>query len=133
MNSPVERKSAGGGPLPDFSDRDTPIALSWSLAAGFLGWGLDLAMSYVLEQHSCSTGRPYLLHMISAICFCIAVSGISPSLSALRNSPEEADQEGGRFQDRVYFQSLMGLGFSISFAVVILAAAVPRWILSPCD
>src|SRR5690242_1019415 len=53
----------------------TPPLLLWSLCAGPLAWGLDLALSYVLTQHSCSTGHHYVLHLITAVCFLIAGSG----------------------------------------------------------
>jgi hypothetical protein len=111
----------------------TPVGLNWALVAGFLAWGTDLAFSYVLEQHSCSTGRHYLMHLISLICFGIAVSGSISGFSEFRRLLNDAEEEGGSVEDRVFFQSLIGVGFSLAFAVTILAAAVPRWILSPCD
>ena len=42
----------------------TPVGIWWSLVAGFAAWGIDLGLSYMLEQHSCSTGHYYVLHTI---------------------------------------------------------------------
>ena len=111
----------------------TPFALWWSLAAGFAAWGTDLGLSYILEQHSCSTGHHYVLHVISIVCFLLALSGFFVGFSELRALPHHAKEEGGSRFDRAHFQALLGVAFSLSFAVVIIAGSVPRWILSPCD
>jgi hypothetical protein len=47
--------------------------------------------------------------------------------------PREVSEEGARPWDRAYFQVLFGIVFSVAFAVVVIAGAVPRFILSPCD
>src|SRR3954453_4943533 len=111
----------------------TPPGLLWSLIAGFFAWGLDLGLSYMLEQHSCSTGHHYVLHVISIVCFLIALSGFFFGVAELRALPQNASEEGGSSFDRAHFQALLGIVFSLSFAVVIIAGSVPRWILSPCD
>src|ERR1041385_8380039 len=111
----------------------TPFGVWWSLVAGFAAWGADLGLSYMLEQHSCSTGHHYVLHLISVICFLVALSGFAGGLSGLRTVPQHVQDEGGSRFDRSHFQALIGMSFSLSFAVVIIAGSVPRWILSPCD
>ena len=52
----------------------SPLGLWWSLIAGFVAWGIDLGLSYMLEQHSCSTGHHYVLHVISIVCLAVALS-----------------------------------------------------------
>jgi hypothetical protein len=111
----------------------TPWGIWWSLIAGFLAWGLDLGLSYILEQHSCSTGHHYVLHLISIVCFAIALSGGAFGLLEFRQFPKDTAEEGGSHFDRAHFQALMGIGFSAAFAVLIIAGSVPRWILSPCS
>jgi hypothetical protein len=111
----------------------TPWGIWWSLIAGFLAWGADLAISYVLEQHSCSTGHHYVLHIVSLVSFAIAITGFAAGLYEFRQFPTGTSEEGGSHFDRAHFQALMGIGFSLSFAVVIIAGSVPRWILSPCN
>lgn len=111
----------------------TPIGLTWSLVAGFAAWALDLACSYVLEQHTCSSGHHYVLHVISAACFAIALTGFGTGLVEFRRFPGTTTEEGGSHFDRAHFQALLGMAFSLSFALVIIAGSVPRWILSPCE
>jgi hypothetical protein len=111
----------------------TPWGIWWALIAGFLAWGLDLGLSYMLEQHSCSTGHHYVLHAISFACFAVALSGFFTGLVEFRRFPGDSKEEGGSRVDRAHFQALLGIAFSLSFAVIVIAGAVPRWILSPCE
>jgi hypothetical protein len=111
----------------------TPWGLWWSLVAGFVAWGFDLGLSYTLEKHSCSTGHPYVLHGISIACFVVALSGFIAGLVEFRRFPGTTSEEGGSRFDRAHFQALLGMAFSLSFALVVIAGSVPRWILSPCE
>jgi hypothetical protein len=111
----------------------TPIGIWWSLIAGFAAWGLDLLLSYMLEQHSCSTGHHYVLHTISVVCFLGALSGFATGFMEKRRFPHDSKEEGGSSLDRAHFQALIGMIFSLAFAVVIIAGAIPRWILTPCQ
>ncbi len=111
----------------------TSWGIWWGLIAGFLAWGIDLGVSYTLEQHSCSTGHHYVLHAISVVCFLIALSGFFVGLAEFRRFPADTSEEGGSRFDRAHFQALLGIAFSLSFTLVIIAGAVPRWILSPCE
>ena len=111
----------------------TPLGLWWSLIAGFLAWGLDLGLSYMLEQHSCSTGHYYVLHVIGVVCFLIALSGFGTGLVEFRRFPGETSEEGGSRFDRAHFQAVLGMAFCLSFSIVIVAGSIPHWILSPCE
>ena len=111
----------------------TPVGLWWSLIAGFVAWGADLGLSYMLEQHSCSTGHHYVLHIISLVSLAIALTGFGTGWVEFRRFPGTASEEGGSHFDRAHFQALLGMAFSLSFAVVVIAGAVPRWIIGPCE
>lgn len=111
----------------------TPALVIWCMWAGPIAWIADLGFSYVLTQHTCSTGHHYVLHLISIVCFLIALSGASAGIYAYNCIPDDASEEGRHPHDRAYFQMLFGMVFSIAFAVVVIAGAVPRWILSPCN
>ncbi len=108
-------------------------AVLWSVLAGPVAWAADLGFSYVLAQHSCSTGHSWALHLITGICLVIALSGLVLGFAEFRKFFEPASEKGGRPIDRAFFFALLGIVFSISFTVVVLAGAVPRWILNPCD
>jgi hypothetical protein len=106
--------------------------LWWGILIGPLAWVLDQGLSYSVDQHACSTGKFYLLHTITAACFILASSGIVVALRQLRKVPAGED-DGGTPRDRSWFMAWLGILMSIEFAVVVLAMAVPKIILSPCD
>ena len=112
---------------------EAPAFVWWAMCAGPLAWACDLGFSYVLAQHACSTGHHYVLHVITIVCALIALTGLAAAFVAHRTMPREATKDGSRPLDRTYFQILFGIVFSVAFTVVIIAGAVPRWILSPCD
>jgi hypothetical protein len=119
---------------PDLSAREPRIEkeLWWGMAAGPLAWGLDLGFSYSLTQHTCSTGHYYVLHLISVLCFLLALTGLFTAFANHRRFAGGEDK-GERPRDRAYFQAWLGILFSASFAVVIIAGSVPRWIMPPCS
>lgn len=109
-------------------------ALIWcAMFAGPFAWACDLGFSYVLEQHACSTGHHYVLHLITVVCALIALAGFAAGFAAYKRVPAEAEDHGMRPMDRTHFQTLFGMIFSLAFMVVIVAEAVPRWILHPCQ
>lgn len=110
-----------------------PALVWWCMLAGPLAWAGDLSFSYVLAQHACSTGHHYVLHVITIVCFLTALTGLVAGFSVHSKVPKEAIDKGPRPMDRTHFQVLFGLVFSAAFAIVIIAGAVPRWILSACD
>ena len=103
------------------------------MSAGPLAWACDLGFSYVLEQHTCSTGHHYVLHVITVVCALIALTGFAAGIAAYKRIPEDASEEGVRPMDRTHFQVLFGMVFSLGFTMAVIAAAVPRWILHPCQ
>jgi len=111
----------------------TPPGLWWSLAAGFAAWGLDLGLSYLFQRHSCATGNRIVMHLISIACFAIALSGFATGLVEFKRFPGTTSEEGGSHFDRAHFQALLGMAFSLSFALVVVAGSVPRWILGPYE
>jgi hypothetical protein len=110
----------------------TPFSLRWSLAAGFVGFGLDLSASYVLQHHACAA-NPTEMHVVTWISLVIALSGFALGWVQHRRLPHQSNEEGPKPHDRAHFQALLGMSLSLAFAVAILAIGVPRWILSACD
>jgi hypothetical protein len=107
--------------------------LWFGVLAGPVAWALDEAVSYAITQHACSTGAFYELHIISVVCLLLAISGVVVSRWQLTRVPEGADDEGGSPRDRGWFLARFGIACSLGFALVIIALAVPKIILSPCD
>lgn len=106
--------------------------LWWGILIGPIAWVLDQGLSYSLDQHACSTGHFYVLHVTTACCFVLALSGLFVALRQRRKVPSGND-DGGTPRDRSWFMAWLGILLSVEFAIVIVAMAVPKIILSPCD
>jgi hypothetical protein len=85
-----------------------------------------------MDQHACSTGKFYELHLITAASFVLALTGFFVAVRQLRKVPA-GDEDGGSPRDRSWFMAWLGILLSIEFALVVVAMAVPKIILSPCD
>jgi hypothetical protein len=106
--------------------------LWWGILIGPIAWVIDQGLSYSMDQHACSTGTFYELHLITACCFVLALSGLVVAWRQLRKVPS-GEEEGGTPRDRSWFMAWLGILLSIQFAVVVVAMAVPKIVLSPCD
>jgi hypothetical protein len=109
-----------------------PAPQIFGVLIGPLTFGADLVISYALVQHACSTGHHYVLHLVTVICFVVTLSGAWLSWRQYQGV-SNANDEGGSPFDRAHFFALVGIASSLWFAVVIIANALPRFILSPCD
>lgn len=107
--------------------------LLWlGITAGPLAWGLQLGLSYSTSQHVCSTGHEYVFHVITAGAFVLSLAGLYFAHAAWRELPEHPDHESGDPIGRAKFMALCGQIFSIAFSIIVIAGAVPKWVLPPC-
>src|ERR1051326_1948307 len=84
----------------------TPLGLWWSLVAGFAAWAFDLGFSYMLEQHSCSTGHHYVLHVISLVSLAIALTGFGTGWVEFKRFPGTTSEEGGSHRSEEHTSEL---------------------------
>lgn len=113
-------------------ERASVAALWWGILVGPAAWSLDQGISYAVDQHACSTGHFYLLHLISAVGFFLAMTGAlvaSRQLALVRDGHDD----GGSPRDRSWFMAWLGILMSSVFALTIVALAVTKIVLSPCD
>lgn len=112
---------------------ETPWSLRWSLWAGFLAFGLNLGISYVVQYNRCSPGTSVALHVISLVTLLIALSGFVSGYRLLTRLPHDSEEQGPGPHDRAHFEALLGIAFSLAFSLCIIANEIPRWFLRPCQ
>jgi hypothetical protein len=112
--------------------RQSDAQLVAGVLLGPIAWILDEGLSYSLTQHSCSTGHVYVLHVVSIVCLIIALGGAGIAWHQL-SLVGTGSAEGGSILDRSWWMARVGISLGVGFAVVILALAIPKFLLSPCS
>lgn len=116
----------------DATSARSPLPQFYALLIGPVAWAFDLGISYASVYHACSTGHFYVLHLISVVALVVALTGAFVGWREFQVVRKGSDDGGTPF-DRSHFMAMLGIASSIGFAVLIIATAVPRFILSPCD
>jgi hypothetical protein len=108
-------------------------AVLWTgLLAGPLAWAADLMVRYGLVQWSCGTQQTIVIKLISLMTFLVVVGGGIVAARAYARIPSAAPTDGGRPIDRSRFMAIGGMLTAGLFAVVIIASAIPPWVLDAC-
>jgi hypothetical protein len=98
-----------------------------------LAWTLDEGLSYVLVKPVCGGGYPApVLLIVSLVAFAISGTGAWLGWTSLIRL-QHAHGDGGTAIDRSYFMAMLALGFNVLIALLVLNAAIPRLVLSPCE
>jgi hypothetical protein len=126
------------GASPDVARRwfDAPrgIGVLWAaVLAGPTAWAIDLVLSYSLVQWTCGGGPPVVLHLVSLFALALIAGGAFAAWRALQVAPGGAPDDGSEPDQRGRFMALLGLTMCALFAVVVIAAAIPRWVLDACQ
>ncbi|MCU1287087.1 MAG: uncharacterized protein JWO13_3437 [Acidobacteriales bacterium] len=108
-------------------------ALWAGILAGPVAFALDEVVSYAMTQHSCSTGHVIILHLMGLFALCLIAVGATQAWTVFAKLPEQADQEAGGVLDRSRFMAISGLVLCVGFSILVIAQAIPRFLLSPCD
>jgi hypothetical protein len=108
------------------------FSLWYGILVGALAFAADEQITYSLVPHACSTGHTYVLYWATAIALAFALSGAAIGTKNLAVT-QAASIDGGTRADRSRFMAILGIAASLGFATIIIAMAIPRFILSPCD
>jgi hypothetical protein len=96
-----------------------------------LAWLAQLETNYALVPWVCSTGHRFVLLLVSVIALAVAAAaGYAAWASwpgADRRRGEPQGVEGSRLL------SIAGVLVSAAFIVVLIASAIPTFVLRPCD
>lgn len=110
----------------------SPLLLWAGVLLGPVAWALDEGLSYALAQHACSTGNLYVLHIVTLLCLLLAISGALIARGQL-SKVGPGNDEGGGPHHRSWWMARVGVASGIGFSLVIIALAIPKILLSPCD
>lgn len=109
------------------------LVLLWlAFLAAPAAWALDQLTSYALVKPVCASRSPLTLTLISLVAFVLVVAGALTARACLARAADGHD-DGGRHVDRSYFFAIVALGFNLLVALLIVLAAIPQFVLSPCE
>jgi hypothetical protein len=109
------------------------VALWAGILAGPIAWAFDEEASYALTQRACSTGHHAIFHVITIISLLIIAGGAISAWGVFVKLPPQSDEEGGHRVDRRRFMAIGGVFLCLMFAAIVIALAIPKWVLNPCD
>jgi hypothetical protein len=108
----------------------------WTLWAGILAgpivWAIDLLLNYAIVKWTCYHDHHWLFDAFTIGSLAVIAAGAVLSWSALQQTANAEPTDGGMPSQRAKFMALLGLATSALFALQVLAAWYPRWILDAC-
>jgi hypothetical protein len=103
------------------------FALWLSIFSGPLAWAVDEVVAYSITSHACSTGTVRTLYGLTIAALALCAIGLVSGLRELRAMTSEGSMERHRSMARA------GIALSLTFGLAVLATAIPKLMLSPCD
>jgi hypothetical protein len=110
-----------------------PLPLWTGILAGPIAWAVDLTACYALAKWTCFSHREAVLHAITLAALVVVAIGATVSYLALQRTTGDVPTDGGDPRQRARFMAMLGLGSCALFAVQIVAAAIPQWVLDACQ
>ena len=110
------------------------MAVQWAgVLAGPIALAADQLASYALVKWTCGHQHAWVLHLISVGALLVIAAGAFAAWRAVSEAPSDATFDGGRSIDRGRFMGVFGLATCALFAVLVVAMAVPGWMIDACQ
>ena len=107
------------------------VRLWMGVLGGPFVWAADLQVAYWLVYHACHTGSMVPLYVETVLALVLCAVPFAVAWRMFRQFPAGEDG-GGQADDRGRFMAIAGMGLSVMSFIVLVAAAVPRLVLTPC-
>ena len=110
------------------------MTAQWAgLLAGPIALAADELSCYALVKWTCGHQHTWVLHLISLAALVLIAAGAFSAWRGLNEAPPDAMLDGGRSVDRGRFMGVLGLATCALFAVLVVAMAVPGWMIDACQ
>jgi hypothetical protein len=105
------------------------LALLWlSVLSGPAAWAANQLVVYALVKPVCANDARVTLVVVSAVALAVTMAGASIAWSCLARLRGAAPD-----RDRSRFLAVAGVALNLLMALLIVTAAVPIFVLSPCE
>jgi hypothetical protein len=108
------------------------LRLWFGTLGALVAWGIHFATTYPLVPLICATGWVWLLYIIAAVTFVVAVIAAIVSWFTWKGLPEEERGDLLRPGSRRGFMAFLGIIAGVIFIVAIILGTIPIFIIDPC-
>ncbi len=116
-----------------FTRQSARFALWLGPTIGPLAWLIDLQVSFAADRAACEGHSSMLLHVVSITTLLIALLGVWLTWKGWRQAGNEWPGEEEGIIPRSRFLAFIGFGTNLMFVAAIIAQAVPKLMLNPCQ
>jgi len=111
----------------------SPLALWSGISAGPIAWAIELSVSYAIVKRVCASRNDVVLHLITVASLAIVSAGGVLSWNAYQRTSQDRPTDGGSPRQRARFMAILGLASAGFFTLVIIASALPNWVIDACQ
>ena len=94
-------------------------------------WFLDLQVSYALAKWACAHDQRVVIVAAGLGSLALITASGAMSWSCWKKVRSDANDRGGRLEDRSYMLAVSGMGLSAFFALLVVTSLATR-LLGPC-
>ena len=109
------------------------IDVAAGIFAGPAVWAVLLTAKYAMAQHACGGGSRAPLEALTILGLAVIAAAALMAYAALQRTPAHASTDGSCPPEVTRFLALYGLASCALFALAVLAAEVPQWLVHGCD
>ena len=109
------------------------LLLLWgAMLSGPVAWTIDQGLGYASVKPSCAAETEWPLVLFTAVALGLVAAGGWVGWRCLRRL-RDGKEDGGLVVDRSYFMAVVAIGFNLLIGLLVATAAIPIFVLSPCE
>lgn len=109
------------------------VALLWAgVLAGPVAWAGSFGLRYSLVPYACRTGAEYVIDLVSVAALLVIAAGAGIAWRSWSAAGRNRETGGAGVVERSRFMAISGLILCAYFAMLVVAEAVPKFVLSAC-
>jgi hypothetical protein len=106
----------------------------YGVLGGAISWAMQLQANYALVPHACNSGDMKWIYFTSVLFLLLALSAVGVGWHNYRRARAKVPTSASEAEaSRGSFMGMVGMLTSGLFSLIIIAHAIPTFILDPCD
>jgi hypothetical protein len=114
-------------------DEPAPVAQWVGMFLAPAAFAAHLQINYVLVRWACLRDRDVWVHVVDLLAVALAVAGAVAAWRTWERAGRDEPGEGGGVLPRTRFLGIVGLGFSVMIALVLVEQSIAAFFISTCQ